>query len=109
MENENLEQTVRVRRRLSAEEKQGYIEDQASSGMSAAAYCREKGISYGNFRNWQSQRSKTQGTVLRSIQIVGNDRVQGAVAEVRFVQGQVLMVQAGCSEALAVALTKALL
>ncbi len=38
--------------RSTPSERQSYIRDWAGSGMSRAAYCREKGLTYSTFMSW---------------------------------------------------------
>ena len=107
MENQNSHESRRARQRYSREEKQRHILDQAASGLSAAAYCRQHGIGYGNFLNWQRQGSKST-PVFRPIDLVGSSESQTAIAEVRFADGKILLVREGCTEQMARGLVKVL-
>ena len=47
-----------ARRRYTVEEKAGLLEDWQRSGMSAAAFCRQRGINYQNFLRWRAEGSR---------------------------------------------------
>ncbi len=108
MENQDSHETRRPRRQFSREEKQRHTQAQAASGQSAAAYCRQHELSYGNFLQWQRQ-SVASTEPLRAVELVAGAARGDVVAEIRFVSGQVLLVQSGCSEKLALGLAKILI
>ena len=107
MENQDSQDTRRSRRQYSREEKQRHTEAQRTSGLNAAAYCREHGLSYGNFLNWQRQ--VATGEPFQAVELVAGSPRCEVVAEIRFGRDRVLLVQSGCSEKLAMGLAKALL
>ena len=107
MENENQQKSGRPRQHRSREEKQKHLQDQASSGLSAAAYCRQHNLRYGNFLNWQHQVGEPTPS-LRPMELITGPARSEPVAEIRFPAGQILLIQAECSERLAIALTKTL-
>ena len=107
MENENFQISRRPRRYYRQEEKQKHIEEQAGSGLSAAAYCRKEGLRYGAFLKWQGTVGEPTAS-LRPLELVPGTSRPESVAEVRFAGGHTLLVQSGCSQSLALALTKAL-
>lgn len=107
MENQNSHESRRARQRYSREEKQRHLLDQAASGLSVTAYCRQHGIRYGNFRNWQRQGSKST-PAFRPMELVAGNESRTAVAEVRFTDGTMLLVREGCTEQMARVLVKVL-
>jgi transposase-like protein len=107
MENQNTHEPRRTRRRYSREEKQRHTEAQRTSGLNAAAYCREHGLSYGNFLTWQRQVATPQA--FQAVELVAGNPRGEVVAEIRFGRDRVLLVQSGCSEKLAIGLAKSLL
>ena len=108
MENQSSQQRRRTRKKYSREEKQRHIRAQEVSGQSAAAYCREHEVKYGNFLRWQQKEVKC-GNALQAVELVTESERGEVVAEIRFGNGQVLLVQSGCSEKLAMGLAKILL
>jgi len=106
MENQKSQEAGNVRRRYSREEKRQHIEDQASSGLSGAAYCREHGLRYGNFLNWQRQGVKASKS-FRPIELVSGSESH-SVAEIRFSDGKILLIREGCTEQMARGLVKVL-
>ena len=47
-----------ARTRYTVQEKAGLLEDWQRSGMSAAAFCRQRGINYQNFLRWRAEGSR---------------------------------------------------
>jgi transposase-like protein len=50
-----------ARTRYTDEEREGILAEFAASGLSAAAYCRRRGIQYGTFLRWRGLRERDGG------------------------------------------------
>ena len=74
------------------------ISEQRGSGQSAAAFCRERGMSVTHFFEWRRKLSEAEAKAGRFVE-VRVASVQGRALEVRLSGGRSVMVEPGFDEA----------
>lgn len=101
----------RKRVRVSAQRREALLAEWRSSGLSAAAFARERAISYSTFANWRRQEARrkaaTQGGAIRFAEVVARESGSAGI-EVQLDAGALIKIDHPAQAVLAAALIRAL-